>query len=414
MARTAGSAAGSSLGSVASWGILGLLGVVGLAQPTACVVEAPGGGAADSVVAADFLADIGPSVVLPALEGFADDAAALTDALERWQAALASGGGDAELAEARAAWGDAMFTWEQLELMQLGPIGAVVAAEGSVVTPGGEGLRDEIYSWPTINTCRVDQETAIESWGSDGFFTENLVTTYGLDALEHLLFAELATVCPGQVPPASDGSWDALGEAGVLANRADYALAVSGELERVAGDLVDAWSPDGGDFSGTLAVAGAPYEDEQDALNAVFHALFYLETVSKDRKLARPLGLQDCGEASCPEDVELLASGAGAPALHANLLGFEALLTGGGGAGLDDVLVDLGHGDLADTLQADLTAAIALAAALDRPLDEAVVDSPAEVEALYDAVKAVTDTLKGDLATVLLLEIPSEASGDND
>jgi len=405
MARMAGSA---------SWAFLGLLGVACVWQPTACVVEKPGGGAAESAVAADYLAAIGPEVVLPALEDFSERAAELGDALARWGDALSSGGGDAELAEAREAWSQAMFAWERLEVMQIGPGGAVVAAEGSVVTPGGEGIRDEIYSWPTINTCRVDQETAVESWTADGFFGENLVTTYGLDALEHLLFGSLETVCPGQVPPVSDGAWDALGEAGVLGNRAAYALAVADELSLVADELTASWSPDGGDFSGALAAAAAPYEDEQEALNAVFHALFYLETVSKDRKLARPLGLQDCGEASCPEDVELLESGEGAAAIHANLLGFQALYTGADGVGLDDVLADLGHPDLADVISVDLDAAIALAAAMDGPMDEAVVSDTARVEALYEAVKIVTDSLKGDLATVLLLEIPSEASGDND
>ena len=398
-------------GSNASWATIAALAVAG-----ACVVDkgGQGGGAADSVVAADFLAAVGPEVVVPALETFADSTVELEIALADWQAALSNGDGEAERAAAQDAWMDAMVAWERLEVMQIGPMGTTVATEGSVVTPGGEGLRDEVYSWPTINTCRIDQETAIESWVAADFFTENLVTAYGLDALEHLLHADLDTVCPGQVPPLSDGSWAALGDDGVRANRADYALAVAGEMARMTEELIDLWSPEGGDFAGTLGAAADPYEDEQAALDAVFHAMFYLETVTKDRKLARPLGLRDCGEATCPEDVELLLSGMGVDAVRGNLEGFQVLFTGGDGVGLDDVLADLGHADLAEQISADVEAALAAADALDGPLDVLIDTDPDAVMDLHDAVKVVTDALKGDLATVLVLSIPEEASGDND
>ena len=47
-------------------------------------------------------------------------------------------------------------------------------------------------------------------------------------------------------------------------------------------------------------------------------------------------------------------------------------------------------------------------------LEDLVVEDPEAVGTLYAAIKAITDDLKGDLATVLALEIPSEAAGDND
>ena len=48
------------------------------------------------------------------------------------------------------------------------------------------------------------------------------------------------------------------------------------------------------------------------------------------------------------------------------------------------------------------------------PLQDAIVEQPADVEALHAAVKRVADALKGDIATVLTLQIPAEAAGDND
>jgi predicted lipoprotein len=179
--------------------------------------------------------------------------------------------------------------------------------------------------------------------------------------------------------------------------------------------LIDAWSPGGGDWSGALAEGAAgPYGGDAAALNAVFDALFYLETRTKDRKLAHPLGLQDCVEAACPEAVEALPSGASRAAIAANLRGFRRLFTGEAGAGMDDLLVERGEEALVTDLLSKLDAAIALAASDDTPIDEALASDRGSVEALHDAVKAVTDLLKGDVATVLTLTIPAEAAGDND
>ena len=48
---------------------------------------------------------------------------------------------------------------------QLGPA-------ASALTTGGEGLRDEVYSWPTVNPCRVDQETGCAGRVSGGELAE--------------------------------------------------------------------------------------------------------------------------------------------------------------------------------------------------------------------------------------------------
>ena len=100
-------------------------------------------------------------------------------------------------------------------------------------------------------------------------------------------------------------------------------------------------------------------------------------------------------------------------AVIANLQGFGQLFTGGEGGGMDDRLDAAGHADLAVEIE-NTDAAIELARELDPPLQELVVSNPDQAEALHAAVKSVADILKGDLATVMMLEIPSEAAGDND
>lgn len=392
-------AAGRSDRRVASWlALVGLAGAVAL-RPVACTDGQDDVGAMTSAEVERLLADVGPEVVQPALADFLVASGALETALAAWD------GADDGRAEAQAAWQTAMSAWQRLELMQIGP------AASSLTAVAGADLRDELYSWPTVNACRVDQETAEGDWDEPDFFTSNLVNSYGLDAIEHLLWAGVDNDCPSQSTPNSDGAWTALGEEGVAANRAAFSRALAAELTRQGGVLLGHWQ---GDFGVALAAGADPYEDPQQALNAVYDALFYLETMTKDRKLAWPLGSEDCGAESCPDDVEGLESGTGAQSIAANLEGFRALFTGGEGTGWDDLLADLGHQDLSDQILADTDAALLLAQGISEPLDQLVTEDPARVQALHDAVKTVTDALKGDLATILNLQIPDEAAGDND
>jgi predicted lipoprotein len=399
-------------GSSRSWALLGALAAFAAAPPIGCMPDpgtGDGGGIyADTAVAAtaeDVLAQVGPGVIAPALARARADHGALRGALDAWAAAPTDA---AAQAEAQAAFAAALGAWQALEPMQVGPAGS------SLTVAGGEDRRDAIYSWPSINPCRVDQVTAEGDYAAPDFFTANLVHVYGYDTLEHLLWAGPDNVCPGQVAINADGTWDALGAAGVAERRAAYAQVVAEGIDAQLAALEAAWGPDGAWSAALAGGPGTPYADTQSALNAVFVALFYLETTAKDRKLLQPLGGKDCGAEACPEDLEALPSGLGATFLAANLRGFRALFTGGDGVGLDDLLTELGHGDLAAKILADTDAALALADAIDTPLVTLLETDRAQVQALHDAVKAVCDDLKGDLATVLSLQVPADAAGDND
>jgi predicted lipoprotein len=349
---------------------------------------------------ADVLAAVEPEVVTPTLTRFRADAEALVTAAQAWRVAAEAGDGSTSRALAQESWRAAMRTWQQAELMQIGP------AASSLTAVAGADVRDAIYSWPTTNPCRVDQETVEAVWDEPDWFTVNLVNTYGLDALEHLLFAGPDNACPGQIDINTNGTWDALGAQGVEVNRAAFAEALATDLVNRTDRLLGAWT-DGG-----FRLDDSVFESNQQALNAVYDALFYLESRTKDRKLAEPLGLGTCTTA-CAELVELRTSGMSTEAIAANLAGFRLLFTGGEGPGVDDLLRDAGHADLADDLLARLDDADAAAAGLG-PIDAELAAAPARVEALHTAVKGVTDLVKGDLATVLALQIPDESAGDND
>ncbi|MDP6933334.1 MAG: imelysin family protein [Myxococcota bacterium] len=406
MARTAGSRS-----NVNAWLTLAALaGVIPLQPSLGCAGTSPDAGSsiADIETSQALLEGVGTQVVLPTLDRFLS---AMDDLDLALQTLDVMGGTDGdERAEAQDAWFSAMTVWQELELMQIGPAG------NSLNVVAGADLRDEIYSWPTINACRVDQVTANEQWEEEDFFSSSLVNSYGMDALEYLLHAGPDTDCPGQVTPVADGLWEDLGELGVAQNRVALSLALTDEISRQARVLRDAWDPDDGDFSGALAGSDAsPYGSNQQALNAIFDALYYLDTTTKDQKIGTPLGLtEDCGEETCIEEVEGRWSDSGLSFIQANLQGFELLFTGGDGTGMDDLLVEVGHGDLAAEILANLDAAHLASEAVDGTLAEAIEDSPDQAEALYDAVKSITDLVKGDLATVLSLQLPSEGGGDTD
>ncbi len=363
-------------------------------------------------MAGEVLANVGTEVVGPALTDYQSAAIGLDQALADWSSEAAAGGDtDATKLLAQQAFLDAMLAWQRVEVLQIGPAGP------SLTVTAGQDLRDEVYSWPTVNPCRVDQETVEAAWDDTDFFTANLVNSYGLDALEHVLFAGPENACPGQVDINDAGTWDALGASGVEANRAAFAVALANGVNNQVAVLAQAWATDGDDFGADLAAAGDPsssYETLESGLNALYDGLFYLELYTKDRKLAKPLGLVDCGAATCPLDVEGLASGASVPWIRANLEGFRTLFTGAEAEGMDDLLTELGHGDLSTAILDATDAAITATDAVDGSFSEAVDADAVDAHALHDAVKAVTDLVKGDLATVLTLQIPNEAAGDAD
>jgi uncharacterized protein len=387
-----------------------LLALAGAATLKLSCADEPGaGGGAVSDTLAALLADVGPEVVVPALAANQAAAAALQAAVDAWVAAEAAGDGAAARLDAQAAWWAAMSAWQQVEQLQLGP------AASSLTAVGGADLRDEVYSWPTVNRCRVDQETVYAGWDAADFFTANLVNVYGLDALEVLLYSEPGVNdCPSQVDVNADGSWDALGEAGVQANRAAYAAALADHHAETLATLLAAWSADGQDWGGQLSGAGSAdsaYESPEQALQALSDALFYLETAIQDRKLGYPLGVGACEQTSCIEDIESPLAGGSHAWVAVNLQAFRALYTGGAGSGIDDLLRSLDLADLDAALVAALDAADTAAAAVSGPFDTAPVG---EVEALHAAVKAVADLWSEQVVVALSLQVPSEAAGDAD
>lgn len=321
----------------------------------------------------------------------------------------------AKAAATAEAWKNAMASWQETEIFRFGP-----AAQS--VHPGGQDLRDSIYAFPLFNRCKVDEQIVAKTYETPAFAT-SLVLARGLGTVEYLAFyTGTDNGCSAASPINGSGTWAALGPDELSARKAAYAKAAADDIAQKAASLVTAWDPAAGNFHLALSRPGSgksPYKTVGDALDSVNDGLFYLEVEVKDLKLARPLGVSpDCTSTRCPEAVESPYAKASIAHLRANLKGFRRIFEGcaddGAGMGFDDWLRAVGANALADEMIAALANARAAVDAIDQPFEDAIASSPAKVDTVYAAVKALTDLMKTDFVTVLDLELPKPSEGDND
>jgi predicted lipoprotein len=377
-----------------------------------------GGGSTDAFAdrKREILGSLGGTVIRPALQDFA----AAAEALEAAAAAHAADPSDANRVAAQDAWIEAMSVWQRAELMQLGPAG-MGGVEAGVA--GGMDLRDEIYSWPSTSSCRVDQETVDGPIDDPDALGGELVNVRGLDALEYLLFAEsLDNTCSELSPINAEGTWAALSEEEIVQRRATYAHSAAVLVARTAAQLAQAWAPAGGDWVAELSTAGAAsetYATAQQAMNDLAGAMLYLDTQVRDMKLGEPAGITGCTTATCLESLESPWANRSKAHILENLRGFQRLFLGGepgtDALGIDDLLVDVGAEDLAVQLTEAIAAALVAVEAIDGTLREAIEAGDAAVMAAYDALGLTQRLFKVDVVTVLDLEPTGFGRlGDND
>lgn len=347
---------------------------------------------------------------LASYQAFALEAVALTGAT----AAAVTGQGSKTAAQ--EAWIRAMDVWQQVELMQLGPAALPPS-------PGGQNLREGIYAWPDVSRCLIEQQLVARTYEDASALAIAPASTRGMAAIEYLLFGEAAdNACPAAAALNASGAWAALSSDELAARKAGYAHAAAADVAVRAEALAAAWRPEGGNFLGELAAAGAGstvYPTQSAALDAIAGALFHLDVVTKDRKLAQPLGLKDCATTTCPDAVESTWAGRSKQAIANNLRGFRRLAFGcepdGSGLAVDDLLVSVGAGDVAADLLAKLAAADAAIEQIAEPdLATSLAMDREAVLRVHDAVKGVTFILKDELVLVLSITVPGRVSGDHD
>ena len=324
------------------------------------------------------------------------------------------GQAQAQSDDVRAAWQDTVDIWQRLEMMQVGPA-------GRKTQPGGKDLRKSIYPWPHRDHCEIDQNLTTELYATNAGDVSPEAS--GLWASEYLLFDSGSTnACAADHVINTDGSWAAIDAADLARRRAAYAAFTASSVAGTAEQLLNAWSPDADNFLGELTQAGEgsrTYGKKRVAINAVSDALGYVEWGMKENKLARPLGLFDCDQSSCLDDIEAKYSRRSLQHLRNNIVGFRKIFTGCGdqyeGLGFDDYLTAMGSADLADQIDGAARAVLDAIDAITAPdLVTALDNDAASVSELHRAVSALSSLLRGQFLVVLNLELPQMVQGDND
>lgn len=331
-------------------------------------------------------------------------------------------------------WKKAMLTYHRLATLNFGPS----AEETSTAM-------NSLYSFDGEEKCRVDlQLYRISRQGETALPRFDVIDNYnvrGLDSLEPLFFSNPnQTRCSRANPRITEWFEKPLLEKEKIV--CDYSLHLMKDMVVKANELSKAWSPQIGHYTAQMlrGKKGSPIE----VTNDISQALFFLDTNTKDRKLAYPAGfevridgtVQSCSPETCPSKIEHPYSGIGYEALLTSLEGFEVLFKGIGhktdqdGFGFDDLLASREKGDLSNQIILKIQNVIEntkkvqkkvpfkdLFKNIDPEKCQATTPTNRLVEAcaLVQDIREVTNLLKNEYLNALgELSAPRQAQGDND
>jgi predicted lipoprotein len=357
-----------------------------------------------------LLAHLANDILVPTYAAFETRATALPPAIKSYCDALDAGTPGTTLDAARAAWRDAIDTWERAEAVLVGP-----------AAMDNKALRDRVYAWPLLAPCDVDKDVA-SRWANPASYdlSTKLQRQRSLLAIEYLLFPETDTHNCAIAPP----NWDALG-ADLPRARCRLAEVLAADVAMAATELHTAWRADAGNYAAQLATAGSSSStlpSAHEAVNQVSDTFFYVDRMVKDMKLGEAAGISvnACGtvQEPCIREVELRYADRATFAIRVNLAMLREAMSGttaaGDGIGFDDFLIAVGQPDLATSMLADLDTAIAKANALPDSFLGGLSSNYAAVVDVHAAVRELTNDLKSQFLTVLALDIPDDVASDND
>ncbi len=356
-----------------------------------------------------MLAHLATHVLLPMQTELQVSAKALPGAIDAYCDAVEANAIGATRDAAKAAWIASVDRWQRADTLLVGP-----------AAMDNKTLRDRIYGWPLLATCSLDRDTA-SRFADPGSYavSTKLVNARSLAAIEYLIYVDSPEHTCLQTP----AGWDALG-ANLPRARCRLAEAIAIDVAAQAEILETAWKADGGNFVGELSNAGtsgSTITSAQAAANLISDSMFYTDKMIKDMKLGETSGItiNVCGTVGepCLREVEHPLSDRATFAIRANLAALREGFTGTAvvdGPGFDDFLIGVGHPEVAESMTADMDAAIAAAAALPDSFLTALDSDYAKVVAAHASVKKITAELKTQFLTLLNLEIPDDVATDND
>lgn len=332
----------------------------------------------------------------------------------------------------RKKWKKATLTYHKLEMMNFGPTKKPTST-----------VLDSLYSFDGEKKCRVDL-SLLQLSLRNRFPRTDIISNYnvrGLDALEPLFFADPDVSRCNRVSPRLQ-VWF---EKTLIERERDvcrYAKHLMKDMTTKVNDLEKEWNARGSNFPAKL-LRGA-LGTTMETINTISQSLFYLDTDVKDKRVAYPAGydvridevLTKCPTSTCPDNIETPYATMTLEVLLASLEGFQFLFNGinpetmKDGYGIDDLLTERGHSELAsnmrDTIQRAVTNVKAISktetmgsllAKYDKELCDqtTTTDRKVEICALVEDIRGITSLLKNEYLLALQeFRAPRQAQGDND
>ncbi len=326
-----------------------------------------------------MLESLGNDVIIPMYREFADEAATLaTEANTFCSAATAS-----RLSTLQDQWRSTRIAWKQTETINFGPY---------MEQPWRLGPK--IDSWP-VREGTVDENLASEEPLTFDVVSSLGASSRGLATMEYLIFD-------------ADGAGITLEkfEAEGGEQRCNYVASLAEDLAANGRAMVNAWSPDGDDYLGDLLASGepgAPFMSVRDASNEIVNRMLFLTENIMRLKLGKPLGVESGGEPQ-PDLVESRYSNQSLQDILANLDGLESLYRGRfeEGQGIGVQLWVRWHNPEADrAMLRTITETRWAVEAIPPPLSRAVVFDTELVQAAYDQMRELRNTIGVDIVNAL-------------
>ncbi len=358
-----------------------------------------------------MLVNIGVNVIAKRIRKLSIQSELLADALSSC----------ADLGEAREQWKRTALAFHTVDAYPVGPL-----------TDNGRFLLDNLYAWPYLDTCGIDNEVAKGASNGGNYSDQLLYTLKGLGAMEYLLFEKtLGSSCNlNRFPEVKN--WLTKSPEQKEKDRCRFAAFLAKDFAAKAKVLDQSWDPEEANFTKTF-IDGSRYDSVKSATNALTDSLFSLEKM-KDLRFGKPLGLhKDCTNDSkkCVESLEHPYAKMSKEALEARLTGFREVFYGSASPeekafGLDDFLVSRGTTSTRDSMQlllSDASRSLRDLGDLSTEIANMSVENCAlttrenrlvPVCAAFQDLRAVTTLWKIEVMTALALRAPADHAGDND
>ncbi|WP_428268346.1 imelysin family protein [Haliangium sp.] len=341
------------------------------------------------------LRDLGEIVIVPTLSEFHVSAQALTTATR----ALCEAPDADRLTAARDAWRAARSPWKRSEAFAFGPVVDL-------------RIDSAVDFWP-IRLSSVQAELALDTPVPEDYVATLGDTLKGMPVMEYILFdttdggGDEALLARLTQADSTEGS-----------RTCDYLVALAVDVELRAKYLYEAWDAGSGDFVGELARAGEDstvYPERAMAISAVVNAFVQLVQQVEGDKLAAPLGLRDGGVPQ-PQAAETWRSDNSRQDILDNLAGVRSMYTttygGSSGASFQGAVAAIDPA-LNASILAQFDAAEAAVGAITVPLDQAVADTPNDVDTAFQASKELLRLMAVDMVNTLGVTLSfSDNDGD--